>query len=137
MIARRSFLLLAPALLAADGGASSVRGRLRPNSALIDNAGATIVLVSDQPTASVLADERVWIEDFEARGKWASKRRFAIDPIYTSALFVWRGNRRLAVTYFCETCSIRSATPGPCQCCQEEMKFDPRDPALKDSEPPR
>jgi hypothetical protein len=57
-----------------------------------------------------------------------------VDPIHLKAMFVYRGGRRLVVTYWCAICSIRTFTPGTCVCCQEETDLDPRDPALKDSD---
>ena len=32
------------------------------------------------------------------------------------------------ITYWCDVCSIRTYTPGPCWCCQKETLLDLRDP---------
>jgi hypothetical protein len=32
------------------------------------------------------------------------------------------------ITYWCDVCSIRAYTPGPCVCCQQETTLDLRDP---------
>ncbi|MBI5086015.1 MAG: hypothetical protein HZB13_15630 [Acidobacteria bacterium] len=128
-----SFVPLLPVLRAAQ---DRVRGRLRQDAslppAIILRDGNVVLLEGDGATAGVLRDTRLKDDDFEALGRFASPGRFVADPIHLRALFVHRGGRRLVVTYWCDVCAIRAWTPGPCQCCQDEMALDPRDPALPD-----
>lgn len=139
MISRR-FLLALPLLgleaRAAGEGKETVRGRLRQDEnlppAIITREGRTVTLEADGPSEAVLRDPRLAHEDFEAVGRFRSPDVFVVDPIHERALFVWRGGRRLVVTYWCDVCSIRAWSPGRCQCCQEEMRLDLRDPALKE-----
>jgi hypothetical protein len=134
---RRTWLLALTASLAARAGErerQSVRGRLRPDPALppaiLTRDGRAVELEADEPTTAVLRDARLKDEDFEVMGRQISPSRFAVDPIHERALFVWRNGKRLLVTYWCDVCSIRAWSPGKCQCCQEEMRVDLRDPAL-------
>jgi hypothetical protein len=136
---RRNFALIMPALpWLANGASTSVRGRVtlegdaRP--VLLASDGAKTPLRGDRESISVLRDPRLRNDEFELRGQ-AVGGEFEIDPIHTRAVFIWRGGKRLVVTYWCGICSIRAWTPGKCQCCQEEMDLDPRDPELKDTDP--
>jgi hypothetical protein len=98
-------------------------------------AGEVIALESDGPTQKVLHDPRLEGLDFDVNGVFLAPARFRIAPIHERAVFVWRNGRKWIVTYWCATCSIRAWVPGPCQCCQEDMALDLRDPALKDTDP--
>ncbi|MCS7043828.1 MAG: hypothetical protein NZR01_13660 [Bryobacteraceae bacterium] len=113
-----------------------MRGRLRQDDrlppAIVTPEGRAIELEADGPTEAVLRDTRLAKEDFEVLGHFRTENVFVVDPIHERALFVWRGGRRLVVTYWCDVCSIRAWSPGRCQCCQEEMRLDLRDPALKE-----
>ncbi len=139
MISRR-FLLTLPALWpSAQAGKNekeTLRGRLRQDEklppALVTRDGRTVTLEADSPSEAVLRDRRLASEDFEVVGRFRAPDVFVVDPIHERALFVWRGGRRLVVTYWCDVCSIRAWSPGRCQCCQEEMRLDLRDPALKE-----
>lgn len=115
------------------------RGRLRQVQdqppALIPPTGQPIQLEGDAATGKVLRDPRLKDLDFEINGQFLAPARFLIAPIHERALFVWRSGSKLVVTYWCAVCSIRAWVPGPCQCCQEEMALDLRDPALKDTDP--
>ncbi len=128
-----------PFRLMADEQRVSVRGRLRQGDGvkpgLTTKDGKTIDLAGDSATLGVLRDTRLKDADFEAMGHFTGPAEFQIDPIYKKALFAWRDGKRLMVTYWCEICSIRAWTPGPCQCCQRPMKLDLRDPALEDTDP--
>lgn len=95
--------------------------------------GRLVELSGDAETAAVLRDGRLGRDEFELRGRFTAEDAFAIDPIHLRAIFVWRGGRKLVVTYWCDVCAIRAWTPGKCQCCQDEMALDLRDPALKDT----
>ncbi len=136
---RRSLLVLtlahAQALRAQKG--ESLRGRLRSVGAecVLEGPNGPVVLEGDAGSISVLRDERLRNDEFELNGQTTEQGRFRIDPIHTRAIFVWRGGRKLVVTYWCAVCSIREWTPGKCRCCQEEMDLDPRDPKLKDTDP--
>lgn len=131
---RQWFLLPAAALLLRAAERQSVRGRLRQDAALppaiLTRKGRVVELEADAPSTAVLRDARLKDEDFEAVGRFRAPSRFVVDPIHERALFVWRNGKRLVVTYWCDVCSIRAWSPGRCQCCQEEMRVDLRDPAL-------
>jgi hypothetical protein len=87
-----------------------------------------VILDGDEPTRKVLGDERVNGFDIEAKGRFTAPDRFLIDPIHTHSLLVRQGGKLKMITYWCDTCSIRSYTPGPCVCCQRETTLDLRDP---------
>jgi len=112
----------------------TVRGHLAQDPlkppALITREGKTVALEGDEPTVAVLRDLRLKDEEFEAVGEFTGQGRFRIDPIHERALFIYRGGKRLVITYWCEVCGIRTYSPGRCVCCQQETAFDPRDPAL-------
>jgi len=139
VITRRGVLLFIPATLAFPAESASVRGHLRQDPgqppALTTKEGRIVLLEGDADTVGVLRDPRLKGEGFEAAGHFSSPDRFVIGPIHTRSLFVWRNAKRLVITYWCDVCSIRAWTPGSCQCCQEPMELDPRDPALKDTDP--
>jgi hypothetical protein len=137
----RRYLLLSAVPLAALRGQDKerARGRLIQESglapALLVSSGTTIQLAGDEASLAVLRDSRLKDADFEVVGQATAPNRFAVDPIHERALFVYRGGKRLVVTYWCEICSIRTYSPGQCVCCQEDTQLDLRDPALKDSDP--
>ncbi len=139
MITRRGVLLFIPAIVLHAQSTANVRGRLRQQPdlppALTTKEGKVILLDGDQDTAGVLRDERLKDGDFEANGHYVAPDRFVIDPIHTRSLFIWRNGKKLVITYWCDVCAIRGWTPGLCRCCQQPMELDPRDPALKDTEP--
>lgn len=136
---RRRDVVLLPwlgaAVLRAQDAAPSARGRLAGELKLKLPDGRLVALSGDAETTAVLRDERLGREEFELRGRFTAPDAFAIDPIHTRAIFVWRGGRKLVVTYWCDVCAIRAWTPGKCQCCQDNMALDFRDPALKDTDP--
>lgn len=138
---RRRDCLLLPlaAASAAAQGKDTVRGRLiqdesRP-PAIRSADGSVVRLHGDRETIGVLRDGRLADDDFEAVGSRRNDGGFDVDPIHLRALFVHRNGKRLVITYWCAVCSIRTFTPGRCVCCQEETSLDPRDPALKDTDP--
>jgi hypothetical protein len=135
MIRRRNLWVLpwlaALVLRGAEGG--SVRGRVAGELKLKTADGRMIGLSGDAESEAVLRDERLAREEFELRGKFTAPGAFSIDPIHLRAIFVWRGGQKLVVTYWCDVCAIRAWTPGKCQCCQDDMALDLRDPALKDT----
>src|ERR1035441_2632480 len=87
-----------------------------------------VILDGDGPTRQVLADQRLNGFEVEAKGRFTAPDRFLIDPIHTRALLVRQGGKLRMVTYWCDICSIRSFTPGPCVCCQRETTLDLHDP---------
>jgi hypothetical protein len=88
-----------------------------------------IVLSSDEANMKVLHDERINGFEMEARGHFTSPGHFQVDPQHTRALLVHDHDGRLKmVTYWCDICSIRTYTPGPCMCCQKYTDLDLRDP---------
>jgi hypothetical protein len=87
-----------------------------------------VILDGDDPTRQVLGDQRLNGFEVEARGHFTAPDRFLIDPIHLRSMLVRQGGKLKMVTYWCDTCSIRSFTPGPCVCCQRETTLDLRDP---------
>ena len=87
-----------------------------------------VTLDGDEPTRKVLADVRLNGFTVEAKGRFTAADRFLIDPIHTRALLVRQNGKLRMVTYWCDLCSIRSFTPGPCVCCQRETTLDLHDP---------
>jgi hypothetical protein len=87
-----------------------------------------VILDGDEPTRQVLGDRRLNGFEVQAKGHFTAPDRFLIDPIHTRALMVHQGGKLKMITYWCDTCSIRSFTPGPCVCCQRETTLDLRDP---------
>lgn len=90
--------------------------------------GKTVELDGDESTRKVLGDSRLNNFQVEARGHFTAPGHFLIDPIHTHALLVRQDGKLKMVTYWCDTCSIRAYTPGPCVCCQRETTLDLRDP---------
>ncbi len=82
---------------------------------------------SDQPVEGVLRDPRLAGLDFEVMGHYTAPDHFLVDPIHKRPVFVYKGGKRLYVTYWCEVCSIRTYTPGKCWCCQQETHVDLRE----------
>jgi hypothetical protein len=130
-----AFLLcacLAAACLAQGPPSATVRGTLldRPGKPpAIRTADSHIVsLDGDEPTKGVLNDKRLAGFDLEAKGRFTAPDQFLVDPIHTKAMFVHKDGRVLVITYWCDVCSIRTYSPGPCWCCQKETLLDLRDP---------
>jgi hypothetical protein len=87
-----------------------------------------VQLDGDNPTKKVLGDGRLNGFEVQARGHFTASGQFTIDPMHTHGFMVDRGGHLKMVTYWCEVCSIRAYTPGPCVCCQQETTLDLRDP---------
>jgi hypothetical protein len=87
-----------------------------------------VILDGDEPTRTVLADRRLNGFEVEAKGRFTAPDRFLIDPIHTHGLLVRQDGKLTMVTYWCDICSIRSFTPGPCVCCQRETTLELRNP---------
>jgi hypothetical protein len=134
-VKRRRFVLLLGTLpLLADGQKTVLRGRLVQDPlkppALRTTDGKIVELLGDEATIGVLRDRRLKDDDFEVLGEFIGPAKFRVAPIHERALWVYQGGKRLVITYWCDTCGIRTYTPGICECCQEETALDPRDPAL-------
>jgi len=118
------------AAVAAPKTGNSVRGKLtqrdgKPALELSDQR--IIALDGDEPTRGVLQDKRLAGVDLEAVGHFANPGLFTVDPIHTKALHVVKAGKRYTISYWCDTCSIRTYTPGPCWCCQQETALDLQD----------
>jgi len=134
MYSRRCLLgLLAGSLFAADVRSGVVvRGKLtiregKP-ATLETTDHRVIALEGDDTTSKLLGDGRLNGFEVEARGRYLSPERFRIDPSHNHSLMVRKDGRLKLITYWCDVCSIRAYTPGPCVCCQRETTLDLRDP---------
>ena len=140
MYSRRCLLaFLASSLLAADlRPGVTLRGKLsvRPGKpATIETSDRKIVsLEGDDTTSKLLADNRLSGFEVEARGQFTAPDHFRIDPSHTHSLLVRQDGKLKLITYWCDVCSIRAYTPGPCVCCQKETTLDLRDPDHPDQE---
>ena len=76
----------------------------------------------------MLGDTRLNGFEIHAKGHFTDPGHFQLDPIHTHSLLVNTDGHLKMVTYWCDTCSIRAYTPGPCVCCQQETVLDLRDP---------
>ena len=123
---------LAGACFAAEPQAVKVRGKLvQPAGsppAIQTTDQRLIFLDGDDPTKGVLNDKRLAGFDLEARGQFTAPDRFQVEHIHTKALFVYKNGHAKLITYWCDVCAIRTYTPGPCVCCQDNTTLDLRDP---------
>jgi hypothetical protein len=132
---RRRLCLLAIAafcLGAAEPQSVSVRGKLsvgegRPASVETPDH-RLVTLEGDAVTRKVLADDRLNGFEIEAKGHFTAPDRFLVNPSHTHSLLVRQNGRLKLVSYWCDICSIRAYTPGPCVCCQRETTLDLLDP---------
>ena len=129
------FCLCLPVLVLAAGSAfaaDTLRGKLVLTDGkppVVETAEHKLVtLDGDEPTRKVLGDRRLNGFDVEAKGRFTAPDRFLIDPIHTRSMLVRQDGKLRMVTYWCDICSIRSFTPGPCVGCQRETTLDLRDP---------
>ena len=119
------------ACLAADPNTVTLQGKLLVEAKATYLETATherVELSGDEPTTKVLRDSRLNGFDVQAKGHYTGAQRFAVDPMHTRAVMVRKEGGLKMVTYWCDVCSIRSYTPGPCVCCQQETTLDLRDP---------
>jgi len=125
-------ILVAVSVFAADSHPETLRGKLVIGDGkppVVETAEHKVVtLDGDEPTRQVLADQRLNGFEVEAKGRFTAPDRFLIDPIHTRSMLVRQDGKLRMVTYWCDICSIRSFTPGPCVCCQRETTLDLRDP---------
>jgi len=87
-----------------------------------------IVLEGDDTESEVLADARVNGFEVQVTGHFTPEGHFLIDPAHHHPLLVRKDGHLKLITYWCDVCSIRAFTPGPCACCQKETALDLRDP---------
>ncbi len=109
----------------------TIRGKLtqRDGSApALDTGGKLVELDGDNATRGVISDKRLNGAEMQIKGHFTAPGRFAIDPIHTRAILVRKDGHLKLVTYWCDICSIRTYSPGPCWCCQRETTLDLRDP---------
>jgi|SRR6186713_2013320 hypothetical protein len=120
-------LVLSAICFAADPAASIVRGKLTQKDgqpALESSDHKMIPLAGDASTLGVLKDKRLAGADLEAAGHFDKSNVFVVDPIHTKALHVYHDGKRHTISYWCDVCSIRTYTPGPCWCCQQDTALD-------------
>jgi hypothetical protein len=113
-------------------GSTLVKGKLiveegKPTAIEISGS-QRIQLDGDNPTRKVLSDGRLNGFEVQARGHYTAPGHFTVDPMHTHGFMVNRDGHLKMVTYWCDVCSIRAYTPGPCVCCQQETTLDLRDP---------
>jgi hypothetical protein len=130
------FLAIAATLSAATlPTTTTLRGKLAIHEnapATIETSGhQTITLSADDTIGKVLADPRLNGFEVEAKGHFTAPDKFRIDPSHTIPFLVRKDGHLKMVTYWCDVCSIRDYTPGPCRCCQRETVLDLRDPDAK------
>jgi hypothetical protein len=110
----------------------TLRGKLgirEGKAATLETSDHKIVtLEGDDPTLKVLADTRLNGFEVEAHGRFTAPDRFLVNPSHTHSMLVRKDGKLKLVTYWCDICSIRSYTPGPCVCCQKDTALDLRDP---------
>ena len=118
--------------LAADPTAVTIQGQLivrEGKPASLETPDHKLVeLTGDNPTQKVLGDTRLNGFEIQAKGHFTSPGQFQLDPMHTHSLLVHKDGHLKMVTYWCDVCSIRAYTPGPCVCCQQETTLDLRDP---------
>ena len=124
-------LCLASCAIASDVPGVSIRGKLTRSAdkqpALDPGNNKPIFLKGDHDTMDVLNDERLAGSDFEAIGHFTEPDRFTINPITSKSMFIHKGGKRLAITYWCDICYIRTYSPGKCVCCQKNTDLDLRE----------
>jgi hypothetical protein len=125
-------LALAAFLFAGDPQSETLRGKLvlapGKNPAIETSDRKLVMLDGDDSTRKVLADQRLNGYAVEARGHYTAPGHFLIDPFHTRGLVARRDGKIKVITYFCDVCSIRAYTPGPCACCQRETTLELKDP---------
>lgn len=132
LVSAFSIACLAESPKAPDSSSVVIRGKLTQRAGkppALETADRKLIpLDGDKSTLGVLNDKRLANADLEAKGRFSPAGVFMVDPIHTHAMFVHKDGNKLAITYWCDVCSIRTYTPGPCLCCQRETALDLRDP---------
>jgi len=109
----------------------TLRGKLDLHAGkppVLVTATRRIELEADDTESKVLADPRVNGFEVQVTGHFTAAGHFAIDPAHHHPLLVVQNGHLKLITYWCDVCSIRAYTPGPCACCQKETALDLRDP---------
>ena len=116
---------------AAEAPGATVHGKLiqrEGQTPAVETADHKLVILQgDGSTAHVLHDKRLAGLDVEAKGHFTAPDHFQVDPFHTRPLYVIKDGKHLMVTFWCDTCSIRTYTPGICWCCQQETALDLQD----------
>jgi hypothetical protein len=116
---------------AGEGASVPLRGKLVQQEgkppAIVTAERKTVYLSSGDEIQKLLEDKRLAGSDFEAMGHFTATDRFAVDPVHTRPVFVYKNGKRLYVTYWCEVCAIRTYSPGKCWCCQQDTHLDFRE----------
>ena len=107
-----------------------ISGKLLSSGNLQTSAEQLIQLNGDTQTTAVLHDQRLAGSTLELHGHY-EHGVFQVNPRHTKTMFVKKDGKLLAITYWCDVCSIRSYAPGLCVCCQQETHLDLRDPTLE------
>ena len=132
---RYCLCILALALAASLHAGETLNGKLSIHAnapATLETADHKVVtLDGDETTLKVLGDKRLNGFEVQVKGHFTGPDKFLIDPSYQRSLLVHQDGRLKMVTYWCDVCSIRDYTPGPCRCCQRETTLDLRDPDAK------
>jgi len=128
-------LLCAVSLSAADlhqPGTTTVRGKLRVTPGkppVLETADHKLItLEGDDTSGKVLADPRLNGFELEAHGRFTAPDHFVLNPSHTHSMLVRKDGKLKLVSYWCDICSIRAYTPGPCVCCQRDTELELRDP---------
>src|SRR5579883_2617807 len=88
----------------------------------------TVRLSGDETTTKVLGDSRLNGFQVQAKGHFTAPGQFQVDPSHERSFLVRSEGKLKLITYWCDVCSIRDYTPGPCRCCQKELTLDLREP---------
>ena len=123
-------LLAVAASLAFGQSAPSVRGKLiQPTGGVpyVETGGHHVALEADEDTWKVLRDERLANADIELLGHAKDADHFTVAGTHLHPISVWKDNKRLYVTYWCDVCYIRTYVPGKCWCCQKYTLLDLRE----------
>lgn len=112
--------------------AVTIRGRLKQRGAqapaLETEAHSLVTLEGDEPAMKTLRDVRLNGLELEVTGHFIAPDHFQIDPNHARTALVRKDGKLKMITYWCDTCSIRTYEPGPCWCCQQETVLELRDP---------
>ncbi len=108
-----------------------IRGKLeglRDGSPVLKtDHGRLVGLEGDRETVAVLSDKRLAGRRMGLQGHFVAKDRFRVAPFHRKAFWVLEHGKKLYVSYWCSTCSIRTYTPGICMCCQRETELELRE----------
>lgn len=88
-----------------------------------------ISVTGDKATQGILNDKRVQGMELEVKGHFSGADAFTIGPIENRSMIAFKDGKRYRITYYCDVCSIRTYTPGPCVCCQQNTRLDLLDPS--------